>query len=47
MLVFPVLLEWLGAAETSVFHYNAAINACARSGIWQVAIDLLTLDLDM
>lgn len=32
-----------GAAETSAFHYNAAVNACATSGLWQSALDLLFL----
>ena len=32
-----------GAAETSAFHYNAAVNACATSGLWQSALDLLLL----
>ena len=38
----PVCLQ-PGAAETSAFHYNAAVNACATSGLWQSALDLLLL----
>lgn len=30
-----------GAAETSTFHYNAVMNACSTSSLWQTALGLL------